>query len=90
MNPKVVDHKVGSFEVYTTTPTNISNEDNEGSDDTINGQEKWGKNGVSTWLMNIIVTPQEFEIPKANEHEYSNVKYYVEELRNHVVAYVVG
>ncbi len=85
MNPKAKDHKIGSFEVYTTTPTNISNEDNEGFDDTTNGQEKWGKTGVFTWLMNIIATPQEFETPKANEHESSNVRYYVEEPRNHVV-----
>jgi hypothetical protein len=74
-----MDHKTKPFEVYTTTPTNISNEDNEGFDDTTNGQEQWGEDGASTWLMNITTTPQEFETPKVEEHESSNVRYYVEE-----------
>jgi hypothetical protein len=52
-----MDHKTKAFEVYATTPTNISNEDNEGFDDTTNGQEQWGKDGASTWLMNITTTP---------------------------------
>jgi len=34
-----MDHKTRSSKVYTTTPTNISGENNEGFDDTTNGQE---------------------------------------------------
>jgi hypothetical protein len=34
-----MDHKTKPSEVYTTIFTNISNEDNEGFDDTTNGQE---------------------------------------------------
>jgi hypothetical protein len=39
LNLKVMDHKTRPFEIYITTPTNISNENNDGFDDTINGQE---------------------------------------------------
>jgi hypothetical protein len=56
LNPKAMDHKTRLSEVYTTTPTNILDEDNEGFDDTTNGQDQWGENGTPTHLMNIIVT----------------------------------
>jgi hypothetical protein len=36
MNPKAMEHKVRPFNVYTTTLTNNSNEDREGSNDTTN------------------------------------------------------
>ncbi len=36
LNPKAMDHKIRPSKVYTTTLTNISNEDNEGSDDITN------------------------------------------------------
>jgi hypothetical protein len=39
LNLKVMDHKTKPFEIYITTPTNISNENNDGFDDTTNGQE---------------------------------------------------
>jgi hypothetical protein len=34
-----MDHKTKPFKVYTTTPTNILNENIDGFDNTINGQE---------------------------------------------------
>jgi hypothetical protein len=34
--------------VYTTTLTNILNENSEGSNDTTNGKEQWGEDGVTT------------------------------------------
>jgi hypothetical protein len=40
--------------------------------------------------MNIATTLQELETPKANEHEQSNVKYYMEEPRSPIVANVNG
>jgi hypothetical protein len=43
-----MDHKTKPFEVYTKTIKNILNEDNEGSNDTTNGQEQWGEDGVIT------------------------------------------
>jgi hypothetical protein len=43
-----MDHKTKPSEVYTITPTNILDEDNEGSSDTTNGQEQWGEDGVTT------------------------------------------
>jgi hypothetical protein len=43
-----MDHKTKPSKVYTTTPTNILDEDSEGFSDTINGQEQWGENGVTT------------------------------------------
>jgi hypothetical protein len=39
LNPKAMDHKTKPSKVYTTTPTNISNEDIDGFDNTINEQE---------------------------------------------------
>jgi len=71
--------KTRPFKVYTSTPTNISNKNNEGFDDTTNGQEKWGEGGATTQLMNTIVTLQKLEILDVDEHEKSNVRYYVEE-----------
>ncbi len=56
-----MDHKTRPSEVYTTTFTNISNENNEGSDDTTNGQEQWVEDGITTYLMNITTTLQELE-----------------------------
>ncbi len=64
-----MDHKTKPSEVYTTIFTNISNEDNEGFDDTTNGQEQWVEDGVVTQLMNIITTLEELETLEANEHE---------------------
>jgi hypothetical protein len=66
-----MDHKSGPFKVYTSTFTNISNKDNEGFDDTINGQEKWGEGGTITQLMNITTILQELETLEADEHEQS-------------------
>jgi len=43
-----MDYKTRPFEVYTTTLTNILDEDSEGSNDKINGQEQWGEDGVIT------------------------------------------
>jgi len=40
--------------------------------------------------MNIVVTLQEIKIPKVDEHEQSNVKYYVEEPKNPIVANANG
>jgi hypothetical protein len=40
--------------------------------------------------MNIVTTLQELETPKANEHEQSNVKYYVEEPRSPIATDVNG
>ncbi len=68
-----MDHKTRSFKVYTSTPTNISNKNNEGFDDTTNGQEKWGEGGTTTQLMNTMVTLQKLEILEVDEHEKSNV-----------------
>jgi hypothetical protein len=34
-----MDHKTRPFEVYTTTFTNILDENNDGSNDTTNGKE---------------------------------------------------
>jgi hypothetical protein len=48
LNLKAMDHKTRPFKVYTSTPTNISNKDNEGFDDITNGQEKWGQGGAIT------------------------------------------
>jgi hypothetical protein len=39
LNPKAMDHKIRPFKVYTTTLTNISDEDIDGFDNTIDGQE---------------------------------------------------
>ncbi len=64
-----MDHKTKPFEVYTTTFTNISNEDSESSNDTTIGQEQWVEDGVPTYLMNITTTLQELETLEANEHE---------------------
>jgi hypothetical protein len=61
LNPKAMDHKTGPFKVYTSTLTNISNNDNEGFDDTTNGQEKWEEGGAITQLMNITIILQELE-----------------------------
>ncbi len=36
LNPKVIDHKTKPYELYIPTPTNISYENNDGFDDTIN------------------------------------------------------
>jgi hypothetical protein len=46
LNPKAMDHKIRPFNVYTRTLANISDENNEGSNDTTNEQEQWGENGV--------------------------------------------
>jgi len=67
-----MDHKIKPSKVYTPTPTNISNKENEGFDDTINGQEKWGEGGAITQSMNI-TTLQDLETPEVDEHEQSNV-----------------
>jgi hypothetical protein len=40
--------------------------------------------------MNITTTLQELETPKANEHEQSNVRYYMEEPKNLTVVDVNG
>ncbi len=85
-----MDHKTRPFKVYTTTPINILDEDSEGSNDRTNGQEQWGEDGVITQLMNIVVILQEIETPKVDEHEQSNVKYYVEEPRSLIVANANG
>ncbi len=85
-----MDHKTKPSKVYITTFINISDEDSEGSNDTTNGQEQWGKDGTTTQLMNIAVTLQELETPKAYEHEQSNVRYYVEEPRSPIVADASG
>jgi len=39
LNLKVMDHKTRPFEIYIATLKNISNDDNDGFDDTTNGQE---------------------------------------------------
>jgi hypothetical protein len=39
LNLKVMEHKTKPFEIYITTPINISNENNDVFDDTTNGQE---------------------------------------------------
>jgi len=51
-----MDHETKPSEVYITTPTYILDEKNHGSDDTINGQKQWGKDGATTQLMNITST----------------------------------
>jgi hypothetical protein len=84
-----MDHKTRPSKVYTSVLINISYENNEGFDDTSNGQKKWGEDGPITQLMNITSTLQELETLKA-EHEQSNVKYYVEEFRSPTVAYANG
>jgi hypothetical protein len=56
LNPKAMDHYSMPFEVYTTTPTNILDESNDGSNDITNGKEQWGEDGAITQLMNIITT----------------------------------
>jgi len=43
-----MDHKIRPSKVYTTTPINILDHNNEGSDDTTNGQEQWGEDGIAT------------------------------------------
>jgi len=48
LNSKVMDYKTKPSEIYTTTLTNILDEDNEGSHDRTNGQEQWGEDGVIT------------------------------------------
>ncbi len=80
-----MDHKT-----YITTFINISNENNEGYDDTTNGHEQWVEDGVATQLMNITTTLQKFETLEANEHEQSNVKYYMEEPRSPIATNANG
>ncbi len=63
LNPKAMDHNSKPSKVHTSTPTNISNKENEGFDDTTNGQEKWGEGGAITQLMNITATLQDLETP---------------------------
>jgi hypothetical protein len=41
LNPKGMDHKIKPSDVYTITLANILNENNEGSNDTTNEQERW-------------------------------------------------
>jgi hypothetical protein len=40
--------------------------------------------------MNITSTPQEFETLEVDEHESSNVRYYVEEPRSCIATYANG
>jgi hypothetical protein len=66
LNPKAMDHKIEPFEVFTTTPINVLNENNDDSNDTTNGKEQWGKNGGITQLMNIVATQKKLEINSKN------------------------
>ncbi len=83
-----MNHKIRPFKVYITTFANISDENNEGSNDTTNEKKQWGKNGVTRQLMNIAA--KELETPETNEHEQSNFRYYVEEPRSLIIADVNG
>jgi hypothetical protein len=50
-----MDDKIKPNNIYTTPPTNISNEKNNDSlDGIVDDQQEWGKIGITTQFLNII------------------------------------
>ncbi len=54
-SPRAMDDKIKPNNIYTTPPTNISNEKNNDSlDGIVDDQQEWGKIGITTQFLNII------------------------------------
>ncbi len=55
LNPKAMNDKTKPNNIYTTPPTNISNEKNNDSlDGVVDDQQEWGEIGATTQFLNII------------------------------------
>ncbi len=66
-------------EVYTTTLTNISNEDIENLDETFDNNQHWGKGGTTTQLINITIVVEYLIIMDlAHDLDQRALKYYVD------------
>jgi hypothetical protein len=55
LNPRAMDDKTKPNNIYTTPPTNISNEKiNDSHDGVVYDQLEWGETGAITQFLNIV------------------------------------
>ncbi len=55
LNLRAMDNKTKPNNIYTTPPSNISNEkNNDNLDGIVDDQQEWGKTGATTQFLNIV------------------------------------
>ncbi len=55
LNPRAMDNKTKPNNIYTTPPSNISNEkNNDNLDGIVDDQQEWGKTIATTQFLNIV------------------------------------